>query len=55
MHFFITNNNTRYNGNEILRKYNKKSDTYGMYICTHTRYSIITGQDTNEYRKIYNK
>jgi len=29
-----------YNGNEILRKYNKKSDTYKMYrvyicICVH--------------------
>jgi len=70
-----------YNGNEILRKYSKKGDTYKMYrvhththtqtrarartharththnvyVRTHTWYFIITEQNTNEYRKIYNR
>jgi len=41
MHFLITNDSRdTYNGHEILRKYNKKGDTYKMnrvytYICMY--------------------
>jgi len=49
-----------YNGNEILRKYNEKDDTYKMYhvyrvyicICAHTRTQTHTHTHTHTHTVI---